>query len=137
MPIISRCSLCGQTKPPGKPCPFCQRKRWNSQQREQEISQFYNSRGWGTLRKVTQQAQGNIDLLLWHENSQIIIADVVHHIIPIRADWSLRLNADNLICLSDQSHKQIHDLLKCGGRLADEAIRRCREARGAWYASLR
>jgi 5-methylcytosine-specific restriction endonuclease McrA len=136
MPIVSRCSLCGGVKAPGQPCPACRRKRWSNQTREHEITAFYNSRGWGSLREATRRQQAGVDLLVWHEQGQIVLADVVHHIVPIRTDWGQRLDGSNLICLSDSSHKQIHDLLKHGGQIADEAIRRCREARAAWYGDL-
>ena len=31
----------------------------------------------------------------------------MHHIIPLSDDWSQRLNPDNLICLSDDTHASI------------------------------
>jgi hypothetical protein len=36
----------------------------------------------------------------------------VHHIVPLKQRWDLRLNEDNLITLSNSAHEYLHKLLR-------------------------
>ncbi len=51
-----------------------------------------------------------IDVYAYMTRGEILAADTVHHIIPLRDDWKKRVSSDNLISLSHSSHSAIEML---------------------------
>lgn len=49
---------------------------------------------------------------------RIRLADVVHHIVPVDVDWSLRLVKSNLMAVNFYCHERIHGRLGKGGPVA-------------------
>lgn len=56
------------------------------------------------MRQAVLVAYDFTDLYAFHVRHRIEAADMVHHIIEVEEDWSKRLDIDNLIPLSNQSH---------------------------------
>lgn len=42
------------------------------------------------------------------QNNKLSDATVVHHIVPVRDNWELRLKEDNVIAICDECHNKIH-----------------------------
>lgn len=64
---------------------------------------FYHSKEW----KMARLRRLSIDNGLCQQclsNKHIVKADVVHHKVPIKADWSKRLDIDNLISWCHNCH---------------------------------
>lgn len=53
-----------------------------------------------------------MDLYAYYVQHSIMTADIVHHIIEIEDDWTLRLNMGNLFPLSKRNHGIISALYK-------------------------
>lgn len=53
-----------------------------------------------------------IDIYAFYVQKRIMTADMVHHIVPLEDDWSRRLDASNLIPLSNQNHGIIEAMYK-------------------------
>src|SRR5690625_3360768 len=68
---------------------------------------FYSSSSW---RKVRYQRLLIDEFLCQHclENGIYKEADLVHHIVETRTDWSKRLDIDNLVSLCEASHNWVH-----------------------------
>ena len=49
-----------------------------------------------------------MDIYSWYKYGRIEAGRIVHHIIPIKDDYSRRLDLTNLIYLTDANHKIIH-----------------------------
>ena len=67
----------------------------------------------------------------WYEYltaGRLVPGETVHHIVPLRDDWSLRLDPLNLICLTNQNHQLVHIELSAGGERREAVIKRLREA---------
>ena len=74
--------------------------------RDQKARDFYHSKEW---QRVRQAALTRDKHLCKHclRNNRITPADMVHHIIEIKRDWSRRLDLDNLISLCNSCHNKI------------------------------
>ena len=71
---------------------------------------FYNSKAWKQVRAMV---LGRDLGLCQHcirdgRTDKIPIAEVVHHIVSIKTDWSLRLVMTNLTCLCNSCHTRVH-----------------------------
>lgn len=74
--------------------------------RDKKYRDFYHSKEW---ERVRQRALVRDKGLCQHciKENKITMADMVHHIIPIKDDWSKRLDLDNLVSLCHTCHNKI------------------------------
>lgn len=54
----------------------------------------------------------------------VIAADTVHHIVPLKDDWNKRLDIDNMMSLSSDTHSTIEQMYK---KNKSEMIRKLQE----------
>ena len=55
-----------------------------------------------------------MDIISYFEDREIVYGETVHHIVPVKEDWSRRYAVDNLIYLTEQHHQQVHESMKAG-----------------------
>lgn len=81
------------------------------------LAQFYNSEEWRSFRRMLIDARKNKDNgILYCEHSGVPLTrsyDIVaHHIIPLTManvnDFSISLNPDNIMLVSQKAHNEIH-----------------------------
>ena len=84
--------------------------------RSRDISKFYKSHRWTVLSKIVRTQANHVDLYQLHINNKIIPCDMVHHIVPVKDDWSKRYDIDNLIPLSNATHEYIEQTYARGQR---------------------
>ena len=113
--IYTVCSNCGREIEKGSKC-VCgidkeRYKRYNKYVRWNKdnvlYSKFYSSVEWKRLSNYIRSKYNNMCLMCLLENKEINVADVTHHIIPIRKDFNKRLQEDNLITLCYGCHNKI------------------------------
>lgn len=75
---------------------------------EARRQQFYNSKGWEAFRVAQAAAQLNIDIYEYYTTGKIVEAENYHHIQEITEAWGRRLDAANVIGLSEANHRRIH-----------------------------
>lgn len=109
MPIYKRCSRCGARIPTGSicRCNSIRHKEYDRFSRDAKSKAFYNSKEWREAQRFVLETDGGIDVYAYMTTGQIIAADTVHHIIPLRDDWSKRIEISNLISLSGATHGRI------------------------------
>lgn len=54
----------------------------------------------------------------------VIAADMVHHIVPLKDDWNKRIDIDNMMSLSSDTHSTIEQMYK---KNKSEMIRKLQE----------
>lgn len=76
-------------------------------ERDQEAKSFYNSAAW---LRVRERALIRDRYLCQRclRDKRITPADMVHHIIPIRKDWKLRLTLSNCESICHSCHNKIN-----------------------------
>ncbi len=110
--IYKICTSCGKKIPEGTTCP-CRRKRkaegdrqYDKNQRDKKATAFYRSAEWqSTRQRILNRDQ--IDVYMYMTKGKVMPADTVHHIIPLKEDWSKRLDSTNLISLHHDTHSMI------------------------------
>lgn len=108
MPIYKRCSRCNARIPSGTTC-GCRRERqkeYDKHSRDKESKKFYDSAEWIRTKNRILELDG-MDVYLFMKTGRMLAADTVHHIVPLKDDWSRRLDADNLMSLSSETHSRI------------------------------
>lgn len=110
------CRYCGQVHKTGEICPKRPPKRIKKQQSfdgfQKKYVEFTSSFAWQKMREITKKRDLYLCAICRQEiknNPNIRYDDVilyVHHIIPVKEAWALRLCLDNLITLCDKHHKQ-------------------------------
>ncbi|MFY0167308.1 HNH endonuclease [Bacillus anthracis] len=73
--------------------------------RNKNSRSFYNSRLWKDMREFIYRRDHGL-CVQCRSNDIIKIGDVVDHIIPIRVDWSKRLEPSNLQTLCHACHNK-------------------------------
>ncbi len=85
---------------------------YNSYRRNSKETKFYNSKAWIELKEYVLSKQNYLcqDCL---EKGIITTSNLeVHHIIPIKENFNLSLDEDNLRVLCRSCHKKAHDQMK-------------------------
>lgn len=79
-------------------------------ERDSKYNKFYKSKEWNTVRQLAIVRDHAIckDCL---DKNTITPYNTVHHIVPIKEDWSRRLDINNLICLCESCHQKRHNSL--------------------------
>ena len=143
MPIYRRCGRCGARILSGTTCPCMKdanRERYriyDKTQRDSKSKQFYNSTAWLRERRhVIEDLDDGMDVYAYVVHGRIVPADTVHHIVPLRDDWELRLSDHNLMSVSSASHAEIEALYKQSKQAAvamlQKIVRAHRQALGTW-----
>ena len=114
MSIYKRCSRCGKRIPSGSICPCVKQRHreYDRYSRDQRSRRFYNGKEWEMGRAAALDTDGGIDVYLYMTEGIVVVADMVHHIIPIRDDWNKRLDVDNMMSLSSDTHSMIEQMYK-------------------------
>ena len=114
MPIYKRCSRCGKRIPSGSTCPCAKQRHreYDRYSRDQRSRSFYGGKDWERARAAALDADGGIDVYLYMTEGIIVAADTVHHIIPLKDDWNKRIDIDNMISLSGDTHSMIEQEYK-------------------------
>ena len=109
MPIYKRCSRCGKRIEAGTTCQCLKdrHKEYDKYSRDRRSKQYYNSREWEAVREHVLQLDEGRDVYVYMTQGIVIRADTVHHIVPLRENWSLRNNVNNLISLNHDTHSMI------------------------------
>lgn len=122
--IYKRCSRCGKRIPEGQQCPCAKlrHKEYDKYSRDSKSKDFYHSKEWTDARAKAIELDEGIDVYAYMTSGQIMAADTVHHIIPLRDDWSKRVDINNLMSLSHSTHSTIESLYKQNKRKAQETL---------------
>ena len=80
-------------------------------ERDSKYNNFYKSKEWNSVRQLAIIRDHALckDCL---DKNTITSYNTVHHIIPIKEEWSKRLDIDNLICLCESCHQKRHNKMK-------------------------
>ena len=105
------CSSCGRVHQRGYVCEQ-KRKRNYEYKKDREDTGIYKSKLWDKARGNILEQYHHICLYSFYVEGKIIKAECVHHIVEILDDDSLAYDEDNLISLSKEKHRLIHELYK-------------------------
>lgn len=105
-------------------------KEYDAHCRNQKAKAFYNSTAWKVMRTKVLARDNHIDIYLYVTKRQIVQADTVHHIIELLEDYSKRLDMDNLISVSEETHSMISKAYKDDAKRKDmqRTLKKCLEA---------
>lgn len=105
------CSRCGR-RYSGAFCPACESKRqrtYDRTERNRERASFYKSKEWQTLTAMCKARCHGLDLFEMERTGKIVMGRLSHHIVPVEEDMTHALDINNLIWVSDHSHRLIHE----------------------------
>ncbi len=125
MSIYKRCSRCGKRIEAGTTCQCLKdrHKEYDKYSRDRRSKQYYNSREWEAVREHVLQLDEGIDVYVYMTQGIVIRADTVHHIVPLKEDWNLRSNEDNLISLNHDTHSMIEQQYRKNKNEMQEALK--------------
>lgn len=115
------CKRCSKTVEQGQRyCSEC-KKYFNERDKEHhreykknrtdiKEQRLYTSRDWGRIKQHIKSKYNGLCLWSYYNDNRIVSMDVVHHIVPVKDDWGMRLDIYNLIPLSNRAHIHIHKL---------------------------
>lgn len=81
---------------------------YDRQQRDQRIVKFYHSLEWQALRLRALERDAYLCQPCLREK-RITRADTVHHIVPIKQDFSRRLDPSNVESVCRACHNRLHE----------------------------
>ncbi len=114
MPIYKRCSRCRKRMQAGASCSCIKirHREYDRFSRNQKAKAFYVSSEWERTRKTVLEMDEGIDVYLYMTEGELVLADTVHHIIPLMDDWEMRCEIENLMSLNHDTHSMIEQLYK-------------------------
>jgi len=109
--LFKRCSRCNKRIPAGTQCD-CKSQRHKKLKSDVKDVSFYDTDEWKKLRKRAKRHFFGLDFYAFYVYGRIEFGRTAHHIVPIEMDSSRKADFDNLIYLSESSHREIHSLYK-------------------------
>lgn len=113
MAIYTKCPACRKKIPKGMVCE-CRKERYKEydkrvryQESNKKYAEFYNSKAWHKMIIHINKKYNGLCLMCLFKYKEVIASDVIHHIEPIKDDYSKRLEEDNLIPLCHSCHNNI------------------------------
>ena len=120
--IYKRCSMCGKRLPTGQECQCRSRqtsdrnKRYDKHQRNKQSYDFYHSPAWLAVRQRVLDRADGLDEYEMYASSRVVLANTVHHIVPLSEDKSKAIDMTNLIAVSSATHNMIHSRYDSGNK---------------------
>ncbi|WP_270347792.1 hypothetical protein [Mitsuokella multacida] len=113
----------------GESCPCLKerQKSYDRDNRNKKAASLYHSRPWQLLQLAVKSRAQYIDEYVMYYEKRMTAGRIAHHIIPVDERPDLALNPQNLVYVSDKTHKLIHDAYKRGGK--EKAAMQARLAR--------
>ena len=123
--IWKRCSRCGKRLPTGVTCDCIKQrhKEYDQFSRDKTSADFYHSTEWQKMRQRVLNLYDGMDLYLYETTGEVVAAETVHHIEPLKENWDKRLDIMNLIPVSNASHNTIHKLYETKQRDTENKLR--------------
>ena len=119
--LTKLCSKCGRVMSLGSAlCPACldnagsRHTHYDANVRDKRSARFYTSTQWIRLRDLILSRAG-YQCALCKAHGRLTPATEVHHKIPIKVDWSKRLDAGNCIALCHRCHMMEERKLRQNG----------------------
>lgn len=106
----------------------CRHKAYNRDRRKAD-TRFYASRAWEYLREYVKARACGVDEYVFYKTGRIVPGKVAHHIIPVHDADSLKLDAENLIYVSQATHEKVHAAYARGKVSKERMIHELRQAR--------
>lgn len=122
--MLKKICRCGKVIPyNNKSCDECKAKielerkqsikyyKKTTYERDNKYNKFYKSKEWNSVRQLVIVRDHALckDCL---DKNTITPYNTVHHVVPIKEDWSRRLDIANLICLCESCHQIRHNSMK-------------------------
>ena len=111
MARLISCSVCCRVHSKDYICEH-KKKRRQLINKDRLDKNIYSGNKWRLIRTKVLEECNYICLYTLYKEGKIVKADCVHHIIEILEDESLCYEKDNLIALSNDKHKLVHELYK-------------------------
>lgn len=108
MPISKRCNFCHKRLDIGEKC-SCRSVKRHKQKKTDEV---YIESHWLKLREKCISNCFGIDVFAYYNDNQIRFGFTVHHIYPVEKFPELAYELDNLIYLTEQNHRIVHNMMK-------------------------
>lgn len=110
MPIMKKCSKCGEKYEYGKKCPCYYKSRKKDIAVKGKEDNFYTSEPWRTLRYIKIIEYGAFCQRCWINNFLIVSRNIEgHHIIPRSKRPDLELDPENIVILCKRCNLQLGD----------------------------
>lgn len=122
MSRLYACSICGRIHQRGYVCEQ-KRKRNYDYKKDREDTGIYKSGLWDKARANILEQYHHICLYSFYVEQKTVKATDVHHIIELNDNSSLAFNEDNLIPLSKEKHRLVHELYKEDKKKIQEELR--------------
>ncbi len=81
-------------------------KEYKKNRNDKREQKFYSSKAWINLRNVKRQMNPLCEICMTKD--KLTPVDIVHHIVEVKEDWSLRLTLSNLQSVCVSCHQSIH-----------------------------
>ncbi len=116
MPIYKRCGRCGTRLPSGTKCECIKErhKEYDKYSRDKKADAFYHSIEWEIARDDAKAHYKGIDIYSYYVLGKLEYGQTVHHIVPLKDDWSKRVDKKNLIYVTESNHQLIHKAMREG-----------------------
>jgi competence CoiA-like predicted nuclease len=114
MSIYKRCGRCGKRLLSGTTCECLKQRHaeYDKYSRDKKSKAFYNSQEWVRTREEVLEMDEKIDVFIFMTTGEVVIADTVHHITPLKDDWTKRIDKENLMSLNHDTHSLIEKKYK-------------------------
>lgn len=118
MPIYRLCPRCNSQYEYGTKCPNgCQDKLKTKSNKvydkfQRKNQRLYTSKEWITLRKVCRNRFDGLCIWNYMKHKRITPGTISHHIVEVNENSRRSLDLNNLIYVSDEAHREIHELYK-------------------------
>lgn len=80
-------------------------KEYDKYTRDKKRKSFYSSAEWKSAKTLARIRDNGIDVYLFVTTGEVVAADVVHHIVELKEDYSKRIDLSNLISVSSATHE--------------------------------
>lgn len=89
-------------------------RRYNRQRTDKREQQFYKSGDWEQLRRYLTNYYHGLCVYSYLVDHKIVPFYTMHHIIPIKDDWSKRFDSRGIIPLSESIHQRVEKAYREG-----------------------
>ena len=101
--LQKKCGRCHRTIPVGSKCPYCKPDYAPAT----GVKKKYHTSRWTKLAKLIMARYNGLDQYQLVYEHRIMQAETVHHIIPTKDDESKFFDENNLVLLSEYTHRQV------------------------------